>query len=147
MEENLSEFVYIADILSKLFLDVGEANLASQCLQLSAVLLSGQPLTTVVFEPLNLANMPNHTLPEGLLVPCHNDQYNIFNKRQKGMLEAGGAVDSSQLMKTLLKLVDILLMSLRWQEAAEICQSLLAKRLTSQIRASVLMTLAKCFLN
>ena len=146
MEENLSEFVYIADILSKLFLDVGEATLASQCLQLSAVLLSGLPLSTVVFEPMNLDDMPNHKLPEGLVVPCHSDQYNIFNKRQKGVLESGGAIDSSQLLKTVLKLVDILLLSLRWQEAVEICQSLLSKRLTSQMRASVLMTLVKCFL-
>lgn len=148
-EAKLNEFVYISDLVSKLFLEVGEVRIAERCLRVVALLLTGCPLPFVEFETVDVSKLKYHSLPIGLGIPTVDlsrsfDTGGLWAKRTSP-IGANMMCDSQQL-SAVNKLIDLYMVSNHYQMAIDLCLSLLKRKVVPQSRGAVLLNLAKCYL-
>jgi hypothetical protein len=68
-ENKLNEFVYMAELMSKLLLDFGEYLLAERCLSVVCMLHFGTPLVSVEFEYIDISKFEFTDLPQGIELP------------------------------------------------------------------------------
>ena len=153
-EAKLNEFVYIADLVGKLFLEVGETQLAERCLRVVALLHQGYTIKSVRFERICLHKLLLNCLPEGIELPyidLNTDTETVPVASVPGaLLWARRAKDSvqcdSQQLHAIMKLVEAYVVSDYHQMALALCSCLLEKKVFPQGRIYVLLTMAKCFL-
>ena len=152
-EGKLNEFVYIADLVGKLFLEVGETQLAERCLRVVALLHQGYTIKSVHFEKINLDKLLLNCLPEGIELPyidLDTDTTVPVASVPGALLWARRAKDSvqcdSQQLHAIMKLVEAYVVSDYHQMALALCSCLLEKKVFPQGRIHVLLTMAKCFL-
>jgi hypothetical protein len=148
-----NEFVYIANLISQLFTEAGEFLLAERCLRVISLIHLGCPLASVEFEFVDQRQLDYNILPSGVEIPSinwrsltpsasppHPGVGNLWTKR------FGSGVCDSQQVTSILNLVELLIFSNRHHDAIDLCLSLLKRKIYPQGRATVLLTLAKCYL-
>ena len=150
-EGKLNEFVYIADLIGKLFLEVGETQLAERCLRVVALLHQGYTIKFVKFERINLDKLLLNNLPEGIELPYIDLDYDKSGSNApESLLWTRRARDSvqcdSQQLHAIMKLVEAYVVSDYHHMALALCSCLLEKKVFPQGRIHVLLTMAKCFL-
>ena len=148
-EAKLNEFVYISDLVSKLFLEVGEVRIAERCLRVVALLLTGCPLPFVDFEMIDTALLKYHNLPVGVGIPTIDlsrtiDTGGLWAKRTTPS-GANLTIDSQQL-SAVTKLIDLYMFCNQYQMAIDLCLSLLKRKVVPQSRGCIFLSLAKCYL-
>jgi hypothetical protein len=152
-----NEFVYIANLISKLFIDAGEFLLAERCLRVVSLIHLGYPLASVEFEFVDHKQLEYHILPLGVEIPSITFLQTPASPYSPSPPGPGGlpakrfaptqrAVCDSQQVTSIMHLVDLLIFSNRHHDAIELSLSLLKRKIYPQGRATVLLTLAKCYL-
>jgi hypothetical protein len=147
--DKINEFVYVADVVSRLLLEMGEYDGADRCLRVAAVLLGGAPMHAVEFVDVGEdgvlpTKIPLPTMPDTVL----NGGWQDPRRRRRSdhlITPESGTLDSQQL-QLQLKVVEVLVISDRHADAVDVLTRLLKRRIPSQSRAQVLVLLAKCYL-
>lgn len=154
---NFTEFVFVADVLSRLLMELGAFQQAENVMRIASQLLDGMPSSYIVFRTLD----DDVLIPADIELPAisqtivHNTEPHRRRRlhevpstpsSMQNMAAASSGLLDSQQLQLQLKIADTLMTAYKHQQAVDVLKRLLRRRIPSQSRAAVLMKVARCYL-